>query len=224
MIEGNDLLGDGVNIAARIQAIALPGGINISGSIYDQIRNNLELSFRSLGEQKYKNIPQAVRTYSVVDINGAGKFSFFHRLSSRKNVLAAVAVFCAALAGGDAVYGTALIRSAPPVDNYSGQVCYGPTNEEKARCYFASGIISRGTFTAKVLARDVPGAIVVFDGIVAPSGEIKIKVDLVRDKDRFPRASLVGTVKDDHLEAAGTFREGRTISLNWKRDDIQKNP
>jgi adenylate cyclase len=62
MLQGADLLGDGVNVAARIQAAAEPGGICISGSVYDQIRNKLSLSFHSLGEKTYKNIAHQIRT------------------------------------------------------------------------------------------------------------------------------------------------------------------
>src|SRR5262249_7218192 len=58
MLHGHDLLGDGVNVAARLQAAAEPGGICVSGSVYDQIRNKLSLSFMSLGEMSFKNIPQ----------------------------------------------------------------------------------------------------------------------------------------------------------------------
>jgi len=65
IVQGGDLLGDGVNVAARIQTIAEPGGICISGSVYDQIQNKLTLQIRQLGEQSFKNIAQPVRTFSV---------------------------------------------------------------------------------------------------------------------------------------------------------------
>ena len=70
MIQGQDLLGDGVNLAARLQTAAEPGGICISGSVHDQIRNKLSLAFHSLGERSYKNIPQPVRTFSIVESEG----------------------------------------------------------------------------------------------------------------------------------------------------------
>ncbi|HXX20717.1 MAG TPA: adenylate/guanylate cyclase domain-containing protein [Candidatus Acidoferrum sp.] len=70
MIQGQDLLGDGVNVAARLQTAAEPGGICISGSVHDQIRNKLSLAFHSLGERSYKNIPQPVRTFSIVESEG----------------------------------------------------------------------------------------------------------------------------------------------------------
>jgi class 3 adenylate cyclase len=72
MVQGQDLLGDGVNVAARLQTAAEPGGICISGSVHDQIRNKLSLSFQSLGERSYKNIPQPVRTFSVTESEGGG--------------------------------------------------------------------------------------------------------------------------------------------------------
>jgi class 3 adenylate cyclase len=65
IIQGGDLLGDGVNVAARIQAATTPGGICISGSVHDQIQNKLSLDFKLLGEQTYKNIPKPIRTYTI---------------------------------------------------------------------------------------------------------------------------------------------------------------
>ena len=65
IVQGGDLLGDGVNIAARIQTATAPGGICISGSVYDQIQNKLSLDFKLLGEQTYKNIAKPVRTYTI---------------------------------------------------------------------------------------------------------------------------------------------------------------
>jgi class 3 adenylate cyclase len=71
IVQGGDLLGDGVNVAARIQTVSEPGGICLSGSVYDQIQNKLSLHFRQLGERNFKNIAQPVRTFSIVDTDGA---------------------------------------------------------------------------------------------------------------------------------------------------------
>jgi adenylate cyclase len=65
MISGDDILGDGVNIAARLEQIAEPDSIYISGAVYDQVRNKLDLAFIDLGEKSVKNIEQPVRTYRV---------------------------------------------------------------------------------------------------------------------------------------------------------------
>ena len=72
IVQGEDLLGDGVNVAARLQTAAEPGGICLSGGVYDQIRNKLSLSFKPLGELNYKNIPQAVRTFAIAEAEGLG--------------------------------------------------------------------------------------------------------------------------------------------------------
>lgn len=65
IIQGGDLLGDGVNVAARIQTATAPGGICISGSVHDQIQNKLSIDFKLLGELTYKNIAKPVRTYTI---------------------------------------------------------------------------------------------------------------------------------------------------------------
>ena len=63
MIKGDDLLGDGVNVAARLQAMAEPGGLCISASIFDQIEGKLSLRFHDIGEQTLKNIARPVRAF-----------------------------------------------------------------------------------------------------------------------------------------------------------------
>ena len=65
IVEGDDIFGDGVNVAARLERIAQPGGIAISGSVRDHVGNRLDLAFEDLGEQELKNIAQPVRVYSV---------------------------------------------------------------------------------------------------------------------------------------------------------------
>ena len=72
MVQGADLLGDGVNVAARLQGAAEPGGICISGSVYDQVLNKLSLSFKPLGDLNYKNLPQPVRTFAIAKVAGLG--------------------------------------------------------------------------------------------------------------------------------------------------------
>jgi adenylate cyclase len=65
VVEGDDLLGDGVNVAARLEGIAEPGGICISEAAYHQIRDKLDLNFEDAGEQQLKNIARPVRTYRL---------------------------------------------------------------------------------------------------------------------------------------------------------------
>src|SRR6476660_5312412 len=65
LIEGDDILGDGVNVAARLEGIAEPGGICISSSAYDQVRGKVAVEFVDLGEQSLKNIERPVRVYAA---------------------------------------------------------------------------------------------------------------------------------------------------------------
>lgn len=65
IVEGEDIFGDGVNVAARLESIAEPGGIAISNSVRDHVGNRLDLTFEDLGEQKLKNIERPLRVYRV---------------------------------------------------------------------------------------------------------------------------------------------------------------
>jgi adenylate cyclase len=65
--EEHDIFGDGVNVAARLEALADPGGICVSRVVRDQVRDRLDFSFEDMGEQQVKNIARPVRVYQVRD-------------------------------------------------------------------------------------------------------------------------------------------------------------
>ncbi len=65
MIRAGDLFGDGVNIAARLQTLAKPGGVCVSGATYDQVRKVLPMTFEDLGAQEVKNIQEPIRAYQA---------------------------------------------------------------------------------------------------------------------------------------------------------------
>jgi len=71
MVKDGDLFGDGVNIAARLEALAQPGGICVSRGVRDHIRNKIAVGFEDLGEQTVKNIARPVRAFSL-RLDGAG--------------------------------------------------------------------------------------------------------------------------------------------------------
>src|SRR5205814_902964 len=72
IVQGEDILGDGVNVAARLESIARPGGITISGPARDHLGNRLDLTFEDMGEQTLKNIARPIRVYRVaLDNSGA---------------------------------------------------------------------------------------------------------------------------------------------------------
>ena len=67
IVEGDDLYGDGVNIAARVEALADAGGVLVSNTVHDHVRDRLPFAFEDLGEQQVKNIARPVRVYRVRD-------------------------------------------------------------------------------------------------------------------------------------------------------------
>src|SRR5438093_8445400 len=71
IVEGDDLYGDGVNIAARIEALADAGGVFVSNTVHDHVRDRLPFVFEDLGEQQVKNIARPVRVYRVRDASTA---------------------------------------------------------------------------------------------------------------------------------------------------------
>ena len=70
LIEGEDIVGDGVNIAARLEEIAEPGGVCLSRAAYDQVRGKMVAEFRDMGEQRLKNIADTVRVYALTSAVG----------------------------------------------------------------------------------------------------------------------------------------------------------
>jgi TolB-like protein len=70
IVEGDDLLGDGVNVAARLEQICSPGSVLISGTAYDHLSGKLDCQFEDAGEQRLKNITRPIRTYRIV-LDGA---------------------------------------------------------------------------------------------------------------------------------------------------------
>ena len=65
MVDGGDLYGEGVNVAARLQALAPPGGIVISGAVHDQVRGKLTVGYETIGPQQVKNIAEPVPAFLV---------------------------------------------------------------------------------------------------------------------------------------------------------------
>jgi TolB-like protein/Flp pilus assembly protein TadD len=65
IVEGSDLYGDGVNIAARLESIAEPGGIVVSGTAFEHVKNKVDCAFEDVGAQTLKNIAESVRVYRV---------------------------------------------------------------------------------------------------------------------------------------------------------------
>jgi adenylate cyclase len=103
--DGEKIFGDGVNIVARLEGLAEPGGVCISGTAYDQVKNRLPFGFQSLGEQVVKNIAEPVRAYRVLmepkaakgrkglRIEAKGKWALFWGVLALLLVVISVAVW-----------------------------------------------------------------------------------------------------------------------------------
>ena len=98
IVEGDNLLGDGVNIAARLESLAKPGGICISQPVFDQTRKQPDLGFNNLGRHKVKNIAEPVGVYRVLtDAKAAGRV-IAEKPTWQRKALAAAAVALIAMA------------------------------------------------------------------------------------------------------------------------------
>jgi adenylate cyclase len=96
IIDGDDIFGDGVNIAARIEALAKPGSVCISHTVYEHVKNKLDLDYRPLGSHRVKNIAEPVRAYEV----GAATASAASRPGRRRWPVAAAAGVAAIVSVG----------------------------------------------------------------------------------------------------------------------------
>jgi len=99
IVEGDDIHGDSVNIAARIQGLAEPGGIVISGTAFDQVQLKLNVGYTSMGSRKVKNIAEPVRVYRVVMDEALARREVSTLAKRRIGRLAVTAAVLGAVAG-----------------------------------------------------------------------------------------------------------------------------
>ena len=98
--EDGTIYGDGVNVAARLQALADPGGICVSGTAFDQVEGKLPLAFKFIGEQQVKNIPKPVRAYKVLMETPVGKSRQAHGSKRRAVAISAAAIVAVVVSAG----------------------------------------------------------------------------------------------------------------------------
>ncbi|MEP6943508.1 MAG: adenylate/guanylate cyclase domain-containing protein [Betaproteobacteria bacterium] len=103
VVKNDDLLGDGVNVAARLESIAEPGGICISSSVYDQITGKLDLGFLDIGEQTLKNISRPIRVFRVSGANAPARAAMAERAAAAAKKPAGKSMLPAAIAFGIAI-------------------------------------------------------------------------------------------------------------------------
>src|SRR5438552_4859919 len=204
IVEGNDIYGDGVNIAARLEAMTEPGGVCISGTAFDHAVHKVDVGFAALGEQRMKNIADPVRVYRLLlDPAQSGKVvAAPRRLGSRGKILtgAAAALFIVLLASLFAWQ-----KFSAPQRPSIAVLPFANLSGDPGQDYFADGITEDLiTDLAKVSGLDVVGR----NSVFAYKGKPLVLADVGRDlRVRFV---IEGSVR----------RTGDQIRLNAQLIDI----
>ncbi len=139
--DGDDIFGDGVNVAARLEALADPGGIHISQPVFDNVKGKLDLGFANLGAQQVKNIAQPVPMYRVLlNPDDVGKVIMTAPMVPRRRVFAAVAAIAlAALLIVGVFYSS---RQTVIADNVPKRLLVLPFNPENADARIYANAVS----------------------------------------------------------------------------------
>ena len=198
MIEGGDLFGDGVNVAARLEGLAEKGGICISGSTFEQVKNKLSVAFSDIGPQTVKNIPQPVPAFRIVP----GKVSIkpdqqtqtsqetpsTTKFSNRRLLIAGMASLTI-LFGGILLWRNLPIPSA---SNYPFDGRWEVTVHSRTGCLDNDDtsfpiIVTQGVINEPLQPRPKKGT-------VSADGAFRIEVS---GRDGRPRATQEGTISGD---------------------------
>lgn len=222
--EDERLYGDGVNIAARLEGLADPGGICISGAVHEQVRNRLLLEFDDLGNRHVKNLPDPIRVYRV----GARGSLAATRTNRQKYLALAAAVVVLALVAvvtitwqklrdATSILGLARIKalvSQPPLPDQPSIVVLPFVNlsGDPKQEYFSDGI----TEDITTALAGVPGLFVISRGSAFSYKGQPVKVDEV-GRDLGVRYVLEGSVQRaaDRVRVSAQLTDARTGFQLW---------
>lgn len=161
VVDGDNILGDGVNVAVRLENLTHPEGICISAAVRDHIAGKLDVRFQDLGTQYLKNIPRPIRAYQVIP-QLAGPDSFLHRARYASYRVAWAAGVAIVLVGGGLWYAAthapegphptvALDRAISPQEHAHWESVKDTTNGAELRTYLAK--YPSGAFAELAMAR-----------------------------------------------------------------------
>jgi TolB-like protein/class 3 adenylate cyclase/Flp pilus assembly protein TadD len=240
IVDGDDLYGDGVNVAARLQTLAAPGGICISGTAFDHALHKLDLGFEAIGAQRLKNIAEPVRVYRVLlDPAAAGRV-LRAAPAWRKLALAAAAALLLLLALGSATVWHWARPAAPPS---VAVLPFANLSDDPEQDYFADGltedlitdlaklsglvVIARNSVLTykgrpvdvQQVARDLGVRYVVEGSLRRAGGRVRVNAQLIDSEtgghlwaDRFDRdAADIFTVQD---EVVGRIVDALSVQLS----------
>ncbi|MBN9985460.1 tetratricopeptide repeat protein [Rhizobium laguerreae] len=191
IVEGEDIHGDGVNIAARLESLAQPGGICISGTAFDHTVHRAEVGFSSLGEQQLKNIADPVRVYRVLlDPSEAGKVVAYRRPRRRAIIVATLAALLIAAAAIVFAWQWPFVPQRPSV----AVLPFANLSSDAGQDYFTDGITDSLIADLTMLSDlDVIGR----NSVFAYKGKPLILADIGRDLGvRFVVAGSVQRIGD----------------------------
>jgi adenylate cyclase len=189
IVSDDDVFGDTVNLAARLQGLAEPGSIVLSASVYEQVRDKLALPFRSQGARTLKNIDRPIRTYSLdaAALSETGGATVRPASSRRRMMaLAAIGVVTALIAGGAVAYFTGRLSSTEEAAAASVRqstdsglsvavLVFANQSGDTAQDYFSDGLsedITRALGRFKELTVIAYGAVLPFRNKELPLSEI----------------------------------------------------
>jgi adenylate cyclase len=139
-----DLLGDGVNIAARLGGIAVPGGICVSRAVYEQVGNKISVKFEDLGQQQVKNIPTAIHAYGIaphpgaVDVQASAAKHRTRRLAALGLAAAVAAVLGVIALQTSAWWPSSPVATTPPTQQLASRDAGPSSSEAKIRALATS--------------------------------------------------------------------------------------
>jgi TolB-like protein/class 3 adenylate cyclase len=150
IVDGDNLLGDGVNIAARLQTLAEPGGIYVSAAVRDQIGTKLPAAFIDRGDQRLKNMAQPLRAYEIVEPGAEALSGFRARASASRRSRIGLGAAAAAILIAVAAAGWWWWWSGPPGPSASQQIA-GPAMPTAASAESAARSIPAARLSIVVL-------------------------------------------------------------------------
>jgi adenylate cyclase len=232
IFEDNDIFGDGVNVAARIESIAKPGGVCVSSSVRDNVGNRLDLDFEDMGEQSLKNIDRPVRVYNValgaafprpakvVQAAAKDKSSIAVLPFTNMSGDSAQDYFCDGITE-DIITELARYRSLSVIARNSSFQFRGPAVDLPAACrilgvrYIVEGSIRRAGSTVRITAQLIDG--VTGTHVWAERFDRKIE-DVFAVQDEVVH-SIVSTL-EGRLAAAGAAQVRAKPTSNWAAYDF----
>jgi class 3 adenylate cyclase len=197
MIEKDDLFGDGVNVAARLEGLAEKGGICISGSTFDQVKNKLSIAFKDIGPQNVKNIPYPVPAFQLVP----GKVAI--KVQDVRGQPRAWPMSKAGRAAWLSAAGAAVIAILAGAALFAGVLPYGYASKEPYDGYWKvtvdslSGCLDNTPRSFPLTVRrnlvDEPRQAFPKKGAVSADGRFNVAVT---DKEGNPRATMIGVITE----------------------------